>query len=363
MRYIAFLIIIITSALVVLSLSRTPPYTPGTKAFKRKVVGEPSLVQSSSLLRAASSIILLRKPFPSYIVNVPLTPFKAPLKTIPASLSIPSFLVYKQKYLSPIRNQGECGSCFVFATCDMLTDRLAILSRGDIQTSLSVQQIMSCYDKTSCDGGSPEELAQWIAESGNLFVSNSLSPYVQKKGGTVDTKCIVPLTTRDIRVGIEPNSVKSLVEFIPEGETSPINVSRMKAELVNEGPFYCAMTVYDDLFTYSGLKPYTPNPHAQQIGGHAIEIIGYSDPGVDPRKGFEKGYWICRNSWSKDWPLQSALEGYFTVEMGKNTCGIESRCGSATPKVVNASVSVSPVLSIDDLRFTDIHSYLAPLQN
>ena len=41
------------------------------------------------------------------------------------------------EYLSPILNQGKCGSCWAFATTATLADRFNILSQGKIKITLT----------------------------------------------------------------------------------------------------------------------------------------------------------------------------------------------------------------------------------
>ena len=106
----------------------------------------------------------------------------------------------------------------------------------------------------------------------------------------------------------------------------------MKLELINAGPFYAAINVYKDFLKFSGQGIYRSNK-GKEIGGHAIEIIGYCDKNVDNRPGYRSAYWICRNSWGDNWPLEIKDKGYFALPMGENFCGVESRCGPFLPDV------------------------------
>jgi C1A family cysteine protease len=76
----------------------------------------------------------------------------------------------------------------------------------------------------------------------------------------------------------------------------------------------------------------------QMLGGHAIEVIGYCEPDTDKRIGFEDmPYWICRNSWSKDWPIGTNDNGYFAIKMGDNMCGVESRCCRGNLNIITSN--------------------------
>lgn len=304
----------------------------------------------------------LRDQVQTWVVNVPLTPFKAPLVTFPPVETIPPFLLYKPEYLTPVRNQGTCGACWAFALCDMLSDRLMLSTGAVFDQNISVQQLLACFARDGCDGGSPEDAAMWLAATGKRLNTEREMKYTAASGGYVDTAC--PIDLPGAEVGIEPDSVKSIVEFIEEENYDKAllrqNIVNMKRALLESGPFYCAMSVYDDLFAFQGTSVYERSKGAELIGGHAIEVIGYADPGVDPRLGFRDGYWICKNSWGKDWPLGTTSPGYFTIRMGVNMCGIESRCGFAIP-TLHAKFSqaqLQDALPLSDLRYTRIDDYL-----
>jgi Papain family cysteine protease len=327
---------------------------------KRTIIGQARTVQTSLLTRAFPNIVPLRKQPPAWIVNVPLTPFVAPLKQQSQTTGpLPPFLLYKPQYLSKVQEQGDCGCCFAFAVGHTLSDRLAIATRGLFRDNISVQQLVSCYDTNSCEGGSPEDLCFWLSDSKTKVNTVYKFPYKQKSGGVIETKCA---SENGLRVGVVPGSVRSLVEFIEEEgydvEVLKRNVDNMKRELYNDGPFYCAMTVYDDLFSYGGLQPYIPSKHATLVGGHAIEVIGYCEANVDPRKSFQEAYWICRNSWGTKWPRKAVMTGYFTIPMGRNMCGIESRCGSVTPSLEGGTEGGKVGVGNIEMKYKDVHEYV-----
>lgn len=304
--------------------------------------------------------VALRDQVQVWVVNVPLTPFRSPLLTLP-SIPTPSFLLYNPSELTPVRNQGTCGACWAFAVCDMLSDRTMIMTQGRFRRNLSVQQLLSCFDRTGCDGGSPEEACLWLQQSQTLLYPDTEFPYQQQKGTDVTVACPRKPPEKTVAVSVKAGSTSSIVEYIEEKGYNPLtlaqNIVNMKRALVLGGPFYCAMAVYDDLFTYSGLRPYQPDKAASLVGGHAINIIGYCDKGVDTREHYKDvGYWICRNSWGHGWPTQTDLSGYFTVVMGSNVCGIESRCGFATPQLFGNVYGISKPL--DKLRFVLFEQYL-----
>ena len=106
----------------------------------------------------------------------------------------------------------------------------------------------------------------------------------------------------------------------------------MKMQLIKNGPFFGSLKIYSDFFNFPGDKVYTQGS-GESIGGHAIEIIGWVDKGVDLREGFQSGYWVCKNSWGNGWAPGYDFYGHFAIRMGTNECGIESRSGCAETNV------------------------------
>ena len=296
--------------------------TPVLFPLQKEPKGEKSHLHSISIRPTASHpAIPLRNPVRTWIVNVPLTPFRAPLKRLPP-VDIPHSLIHPS--ITAVRNQGDCGSCWAFAICDSLSDRIYHRTKRSgrgAKLTLSPQHLLNCYDPTGCEGGSPEECVIWMAKTKFRVTTASRIPYKASSGGGSGIRAC---TSSGI-VGVGENSVISIVEFIPEVAYDHAilkqNILNMKRELVLGGPIYSAISVYDDLFRFTGDGVYEHDPKSTIIGGHAIEIIGYVG----------NQYWICKNSWGKEWPRQSKTPGYFKVKMGVNMCGIESRCGTAEP--------------------------------
>lgn len=297
-----------------------------------------------------------------YPARTSLKPFKLPLKSNP-QLKRPRFLLYKRSQLTPIGNQGLCGSCWAFAITSTIADRIMIKTRGNFRKALSVQNLLSCINRQGCDGGTLDDTCSWIAGNQFPLLLESQYPYTMLNGGEITTPCPLDFLGLDkinkseefdknTAFFIKQDSVRSLTDYISEGlyyqknyegtltelEKSDIekckkNVENMKQELFQNGPFFCAMSVYEDLYKYNGIGIYSYTS-GKSVGGHAIEIVGYCEEGVDDREGYKDGYWICRNSWGRNWPQHKQFGiGYFIVKMGVNECGIESRCGVADPDI------------------------------
>lgn len=264
-----------------------------------------------------------------YRAVTPLKPLKSPIKVF-KPLELPNIFIYNPKYFTPVKDQGRCGGCWAFVICELLSDDITIkiIKFGK---NLNVQQLLSCYPGDGCDGAAPEDALLWMEEDN--FILEISNEYIQLKSECKKTT---------IGVVLEKGSIKSLCKDIerecianPTPEEKKLleeNINRMKTQIYKDGPFFGSISVYQDFYNFSGNRAYTKGSD-DLIGGHAIEIIGWCDPGVDLRDGFKGGYWVCKNSWSTSWAPQYDFPGYFAIKMGVNECGIESRSGTANTNV------------------------------
>ncbi|RWS21561.1 dipeptidyl peptidase 1-like protein, partial [Leptotrombidium deliense] len=55
-------------------------------------------------------------------------------------------------YVTPVRNQGSCGSCYAFSSVGMIEARLRVATHNSIDIQLSPQDVVSCsrYSQEGC---------------------------------------------------------------------------------------------------------------------------------------------------------------------------------------------------------------------
>merc|ERR1712172_245377 len=87
-------------------------------------------------------------------------------------------------YVSPVRNQGACGSCYAFSSMGMLESRVRILTANSRQFTFSPQDIVSCSSLAQgCSGGFPYLIAGRYGKDHGV-VEEACSPYTGN-----DTAC------------------------------------------------------------------------------------------------------------------------------------------------------------------------------
>lgn len=78
--------------------------------------------------------------------------------------------------MNPVRNQGQCGSCWAFATVATLEGQYAILNKKKVE--LSEQQFVDCdLDNLACKGGMMSRAFLYAQRVGGVM-SRSNYPYV-----------------------------------------------------------------------------------------------------------------------------------------------------------------------------------------
>ncbi len=189
-----------------------------------------------------------------------------------------------RNWMTSVKNQGSCGSCWAFASIGMWEPSINIaVDSAEYDLNLSEQQLVSCARSYwDCDGGS------W---TGSYFMNNGVAdescyPYIAANGDC-DDLC------DDWRDRVEYRS--TLSQYVTG---SGDNIDQLKA-LVLEHPCYITMDVYQDFNSYSG--GIYEHSWGSYRGGHGIVLIGYNDA---------DSCWICKNSWGGGW----GESGYFRIK-------------------------------------------------
>lgn len=235
-------------------------------------------------------------------------PSTAPVthKQLKAASQLPASFDWRDvngvNFVSPIRNQGACGSCYAFGSMAQLEARLRIMSNNSDQTVFSTQNIVSCSQYSQgCDGGFPYLIA---GKYGQDFghIAEDCFPY---KG--IDMPCMASSCKRHYTRDY----------YYIGGYYGACNEPLMREELVKNGPIAVSFEVYNDFTAYkSGIYHHTGltdkfNPW--EVTNHVVLVVGYGEEEGQP-------YWIVKNSWGPEWGEQ----GFFRIRRGNDECSIES---------------------------------------
>ncbi|XP_056134676.1 pro-cathepsin H-like isoform X1 [Lampris incognitus] len=203
-------------------------------------------------------------------------------------------------FVSPVKNQGHCGSCWTFSTTGCVESVTAIFT-GKLLL-LAEQQLIDCaqdFNNHGCMGGLPSQAFEYIKYNNGLMTEDDY-PYK----GQDDTCHFKP--------ELAAAFVKDVVNITSYDEKGMVDaVARLN-------PVSFGYEVTDDFVHYKG-GVYTSGQckNTTETVNHAVLAVGY---GVE---GNGIPYWIVKNSWGTDW----GMDGYFLIERGKNMCGLAA-CSS-----------------------------------
>ncbi len=186
--------------------------------------------------------------------------------------------------MSPVKDQGRCGSCWAFASTAVIESHVA-LATGKL-FDLSPQQIAACAPNPdncggsgNCAGATAELAFDYVAGSSGILEEFQY-PYTSYYG--VESECAVPTQS-----GSTPKAKISGYVKLPEN-----NYHALMYAVATKGP----VAVSVDASTWSSYKSGIFNGCNQTNPdiNHAVVLVGYGEDSGQK-------YWLVRNSWSASW--------------------------------------------------------------
>lgn len=198
--------------------------------------------------------------------------------------------------ITPIRDQGQCGSCVAFGSCAAV-EGTARVESGNAGLDIDLSEAYLFYCKAAEEGrtcGGP---------TGGWYPKAALDVFSQA-GGVPDEGCF-PYSAGD-------QPCRACEDWQGRATTiaawKPLDTpAEMKEWIATHGPVVASMVVYEDFQHYRG--GIYSHVSGEELGGHCICIVGYDD---------ERECWIGKNSWNTGW----GEEGFFWIAYGQ--CGIDS---------------------------------------
>jgi len=228
--------------------------------------------------------------------------YAAFLSSSPASgaVALPTALDWRNhngNFVTPVKNQGGCGSCVAFGAVAAVESKVKILRGAAYAVDLSEAHLFYCIARSqgrTCAGAS----GGWWPEPSQIGFRDI---------GVADEACY-PYVSGDANCTGRCSDWQSRV-VRTTGYTKLGGIQATKDWVANQGPVQACFTVYSDFYYYYQSGVYRKTANATVIGGHCVCIVGYDD---------NLQCWICKNSWGTSW----GESGYFRIGYGQ--CGIDA---------------------------------------
>merc|ERR1719486_1188061 len=187
--------------------------------------------------------------------------------------------------VTPVKNQGQCGSCWAFSTTGSVEGANAIKT-GKLE-SFSEQELVDCagsFGNQGCNGGLMDNGFKYIKSKGDALESKY--PYTGKTGSCSQAKT----TPAAVHVtGYTDVPQKNEAQLMAAVAKQPVSVA-IEADL-------------------SGFQFYKSGVFSGTCGtklDHGVLAVGYGTDGG-------KAFWKVKNSWGTSWGQQ----GY--IMLARNT--------------------------------------------
>ena len=216
--------------------------------------------------------------------------------------------------VTPVKNQGQCGSCWAFSTTGAVEGIVAIKS-GEL-IPLSEEELVSCSHEgnNGCNGGLMDNAFKWIVKNRGIDREDDW-PYEAEAG-----KC--GFFARRRRAA----QIDGFAD-VPPGDESALE----KAVAVQ--PVSVAIEADHRSFQLYAGGVFASKDCGTQLD-HGVLVVGY---GFDAAARTHKHFWKIKNSWGPKW----GEEGYIRIAKGGR--GKSGQCGVAMQPVYPKKTSNKPV--------------------
>ncbi|PKU69151.1 cysteine protease XCP2 [Dendrobium catenatum] len=222
------------------------------------------------------------------------------------AVDLPKSVDWRKKgAITPVKNQGACGSCWAFSTV-VAVEGINKIMTGNL-TSLSEQELIDC-DKplnNGCNGGLMDYAFQYIVSSGGLHTEDDY-PYLMEEGTCDDKRGALQVVTITGYENVPENNEASLLKALAH---QPVSVAIEASG--RDFQFYTG-GIFD-------------GPCGTELD-HGVAAVGYGS-------SKSEDYIIVKNSWGSKWGEKGYIRMKRSTENKEGLCGINKMASYPTKKM------------------------------
>jgi KDEL-tailed cysteine endopeptidase len=218
--------------------------------------------------------------------------------------SLPSSINWVEKGgVTPVKDQGQCGSCWSFSTTGALEGAYYVSTQKLL--SFSEQQLVDCDSFKNggkdhgCNGGLMDNAFSWIQKNEGLCKEENY-PYVSGTTKTAET-------CQKTCINEDNSKISSFVDVPPSSDSDMMHA-------ISKQPVSIAIQADQKEFQLYKSGVFT-GPCGTKLD-HGVLVVGYGTlSGED--------YYLVKNSWSSQW----GDDGYIKLGRGKQYNNGDGQCG------------------------------------
>uniref|UniRef100_M4BVA6 Cysteine protease n=1 Tax=Hyaloperonospora arabidopsidis (strain Emoy2) TaxID=559515 RepID=M4BVA6_HYAAE len=221
--------------------------------------------------------------------------------------------------VTPVKNQGQCGSCWAFSAVAAMESAYA-LSTGTLE-SFSEQELVDCTlgGIDTCNHGGE--------------MSEGYQEIIDHHGGKIDRETDYEYTAESTGV-CNAKDYKAVGHFTAFANVTSGDEEALQAAIATKG--VQAVAIDASSFTFQlyhhGVYSWPLCGNAPDALDHGVAAAGY---GIFNKKHF----WLVKNSWGDSW----GMKGYIMMSRNKN-----NQCGIATDASYPIMTKETSVAGIED---------------